>query len=260
MRWNHPMPEYTVPDHIQYLDAAATTDQGREYKRRLLDALDLRPGLRVVDVGCGPGTDLAAMADAVGERGSVIGVDNDPVMVERASERCAGYPGIEVRLGDAHLLPVRDRAADRARADRVLQHLEDPRRALAELRRILHVGGRLGLAEPDWDTLVIDSTMDEAAGRLAIYIGSQVRNRSIGRQLVRLATQAGFDVSTVDATAVVFRDLPTAEQILGLERNLVRAAEAGALTEADASGLRERLAAGPILASFVFWTVTATRC
>src|SRR5689334_221508 len=124
------MREYTVPDHVHYLDAAAATDQGRDYKARLLEALDLRAGQTVVDVGCGPGTDLAAMADAVGERGSVIGVDNDPVMVQRALDRGCGHAAIEVRLGDAHLLPVRDRAADRARADRVLQHLEDPRRAL----------------------------------------------------------------------------------------------------------------------------------
>jgi SAM-dependent methyltransferase len=160
-------------------------------------------------------------------------------------------------LGDAHLLPVRDRSADRARADRVLQHLEDPRRALAELRRVLRTGGLLGLAEPDWDTLVIDSTVDDAARSLAAYIGSRVRNRSIGHQLVRLVTHEGFEVSTVDAIALVFRDPATADTVLGLKRNLVRAVEAGALSEADASGLMERLDAGPLLASFVVWTVTA---
>jgi ubiquinone/menaquinone biosynthesis C-methylase UbiE len=247
----------TVPDHVQYLDAAAATDQGRDYKRRLLQALDLRPGHRVVDVGCGPGTDLAAMADAVGERGSIIGVDNDPEMVQRATQRCLAYPTIEVRPGDAHLLPVRDRAADRARADRVLQHLEHPPRALAELHRVLRTGGRLGLAEPDWDTLVIDSTMDQSARSLAAYIGSRVRNRSIGHQLVRLVTNERFEVSTVDATAVVFRDPAVAEQVLGFRRNAARAVGAGALAEADASDLLGELNAGPVLASFVVWTVTA---
>jgi ubiquinone/menaquinone biosynthesis C-methylase UbiE len=251
------MREYTVPDRVHYLDAAAATDQGRDYKDHLLRALDLRAGQTVVDVGCGPGTDLAAMAGAVGQRGSVIGVDNDPVMVSRALDRSRGYAAIEVRLGDAHLLPVRDRAADRARADRVLQHLDDPRRALAELRRVLRTGGLLGLAEPDWDTLVIDCAADAAARSLAAYIGSRVRNRSIGHRLARLASGERFEVSTVDATAVVFRDLAGAEQILGLQRNTVRAVEAGALTEADASDLAAKLDAGPVLASFVVWTVTA---
>jgi SAM-dependent methyltransferase len=239
----------TVPDHGQYLDAAAATDQGRAYKRRFLAALDVRPGMTVVDLGCGPGTDLAALAEAVGERGTVIGVDNDPVMVERASRRC---PTVEVRLGDAHALPVRDGSADRARADRVLQHLENPRRALSELRRALRTGGVLGLAEPDWDTLVIDAADETAAARLAGYIGTRVRNRTIGRQLARLSSDAGLEVSTVDAIAIVFRDLDTAELVLGLRRNMVRATRAGVT-------LPEDLLEGQLLASFVVWTVTAKR-
>jgi hypothetical protein len=63
----------------------------------------------------------------------------------------------------------------------------------------------------------------------------------------------------VDATALVLRDPATAEQVLGLRRNVVRAVQAGALAEPAADGLLERLAAGPMLASFVLWTVTATR-
>jgi hypothetical protein len=50
-----------------------------------------------------------------------------------------------------------------------------------------------------------------------------------------------------------------AELVLGLRRNVVRAVRAGALPDAGADGLLERLAAGPMLASFVVWTVTATR-
>jgi ubiquinone/menaquinone biosynthesis C-methylase UbiE len=252
------MSEFTVPDHVEYLDAAAATGQARAYKHRLFDALGLAPGHTVLDVGCGPGTDLVALADAVGDRGTVIGVDNDPVMVERADERTRAYPAIEVRGGDAHLLPVRDRSADRARADRVLQHLRDPRRALSEMHRVLRTGGVVGLAEPDWDTLVLDSDVDGPARTLAAYIGSRVRNPTIGRQLARLAGQAKFEVSTVDAIAMVFRDFDTAEQILGLRRNAARAVADGALAGDDAPGLLSRLTEGPVLASFVFWTVTAT--
>src|SRR5262252_1752981 len=100
------MRDYTVPSAVTYLDEVAATSHGRDYKRRLLEALDPRPGQVALDVGCGPGTDLAALADAVGDGGHVIGVDNDPVMVERATERTRDRPTIEVRAGDAHALPV----------------------------------------------------------------------------------------------------------------------------------------------------------
>jgi ubiquinone/menaquinone biosynthesis C-methylase UbiE len=253
------MRDYTVPSPVAYLDQVAAIGHGRDYKRRLLDTLDPRPGQVALDLGCGPGTDLAALADAVGDGGHVLGVDNDPEMVALAAERTRDRPTIEVRVGDAHALPVPDGSVDRARADRVLQHLEDPLQALAELRRVLRAGGIVGLAEPDWDTLVIDDTSPELGQALATYIATRVLNRAIGRQLPRLCTSAGLKVSTVDATALVLRDPAIAEQVLGLRRNVVRAVHAGALPEPAADGLLERLAAGPMLASFVFWTVTATR-
>ena len=247
-----------VPAHVTYLDEVAATRHGRDYKRRLLEALDPQPGQVALDVGCGPGTDLAALADAVGDGGRVIGVDKDAEMLEQAVERTRAYPWVETRLGDAHALPVPDGSVDRGRADRVLQHLENPRQALAELRRVLRAGGVVGLAEPDWDTLVIDDASPDLGRALATFIGARVRNRAIGHQLPRLCTSVGLQVSTVDATALVLRDPATAEQVLGLRRNVVRAVRAGALPEAAADGLLERLAAGPMLACVVVWTVTAT--
>ena len=71
-----------------------------------------RNGHTALDVGCGPGTDLLALAASVGPEGSVIGIDADPVMVAHA-QASAGDSRVEVRLGDAHALPVADRSADR---------------------------------------------------------------------------------------------------------------------------------------------------
>ncbi|WP_323182271.1 methyltransferase domain-containing protein [Kitasatospora purpeofusca] len=118
--------ETATPDPIAYLDRVAATDLGRSYKRRMLDELDIHPGQTVLDLGCGPGTDLASLAEAVTGTGTVIGVDRDPAAVEAARERTADRRTVTVRLGDIHDLPLPDHAADRARTDRVLQHVADP--------------------------------------------------------------------------------------------------------------------------------------
>lgn len=83
-----------APDPIRYLDDAAASEAGTAYKRRLLNALDIRPGHTVVDVGCGPGTDLATLAAAAGTGGLVIGVDRDPAMAAEAARRvsAASFP------------------------------------------------------------------------------------------------------------------------------------------------------------------------
>lgn len=246
-----------APDPIDYLDRAAASDAGRDYKRRLLAGLRLGPGQVVLDVGCGPGTDLAAPAAAVGERGRVIGIDADPAMVLEARRRTAGLGMVDVVAGDAHALPLGAGSVDRARLDRVTQHLEDPASALAELRRVVRPGGLVGLAEPDWHTLAIDDVDLATSAAFTRFVSDRFRQGAIGRQLVRLAGSAGFAVREVDATAVLFRDAATAEQILGLERNVARAVAAGAIDADAGEAWLNRVIAGPTLATVTLFTVIA---
>ena len=134
--------EAAVPDRIGYQERLATMDLTRSHKRIMLDALALGPGHCAIDLGCGPGTDLAALAAAVTPAGSVLGVDSDPTMVERAHARSADLASVEVRQADVHDLPVADASLDRAWTDRVLQHVQNPERVLAEARRVLRPRGK----------------------------------------------------------------------------------------------------------------------
>lgn len=247
-----------MPDAITYLGRVASSDLGRSYKRRMLDELAPRPGHTVLDLGCGPGTDLDALAEAVTEHGTVIGVDHDRAMVEAATARTAGRPAVEVRHGDLHELPVPDRAADRARTDRVLQHVADPAAALREIRRVLRPGGRLVMGEPDWRTLAVDHPDEALTGAYTRFVAERaVRNASIGRQLARLASGAGFSVPEVIPVTPAFRDVRAADQVLGLERTTRRAVAAGYFAPEAAEDWLAHLARGPFLASVTFYIVVA---
>jgi ubiquinone/menaquinone biosynthesis C-methylase UbiE len=251
------MNQTAAPDRIAYMDAAAGTVVGLDYKRRLVASLDVLPGQAAVDVGCGPGTDLARLADAVGEAGSVVGVDQDPRMLDEARRRLAHRPNVELLLGDVHELPLPDGSIDRAKVDRVLQHVADPAKAVREVRRALRPGGLFGMAEPDWDTLAVADEDLDTSRRFARFVAGQVRNPTLGRELVRLCLQAGYRIRSVEPVAALFRDFDTADQILGLRRNAARAVQAGVLSEADAEPWLQRLAHGPVLAGFTFYVVIA---
>ncbi|MBN6055406.1 methyltransferase domain-containing protein [Nonomuraea sp. RK-328] len=249
--------EPSPPDPIDYLDQVAASAPGRAYKRQVLGLLGLRPGQTVVDLGCGPGTDLGAMADAVAPGGRVIGVDRDPAMVAEARSRLAGRPGAEVRSGDVRALPLEDGSVDRARTDRVLQHVEEPSRVLAEFRRVARPGGRIVMAEPDWDGLLIDSRDVVMSRRLTRFVATEVvRNAAVGRGLARLCEEAGLTVRSVSAVAPVFRDFDTADRLLGLRRTVVRAMRAGVLGPGAEEWIEE-LRSRPFLASFLLFLVTA---
>lgn len=249
--------ELSRPDPVAYLDQVAASTPGRAYKQYVLDLLGLKPGHTVLDIGCGPGTDLAPMAAAVVPSGKVVGVDRDPAMVAEARSRLAGQPLVEVRDGDVHALPLEDGSVHRARTDRVLQHVADPSRVLKEFRRVACPGGRIVMAEPDWDGLLVD-TPDPAVSRgLARFVTAEiVRNATIGRSLARLCADAGLAVRSVTPVAPVFRDFAAADQILGLRRTVARAVAAGYL-DGDARRWAEEAASQPFLATALMFVVVA---
>ncbi|MEU9336954.1 methyltransferase domain-containing protein [Streptomyces sp. NPDC048290] len=247
------------PDQAAYMLRAAERDAGRAYKARLLELLDVRAGHTVLDVGCGPGTDLPALAGRAGADGTVIAVDRDPVMLARARERTADLAGVEFREGDAHALPVASGVVDRARTDRMLMHVADPAEVLAELYRVTRPGARIALAEPDWDTLVVDSGDLETSRAFTRYTASvAVRNATIGRALPRLARGAGFQVETVFAETPHFTDVAEADYALGLGRNMERAIDEGRVARERGRRWFEGLFQGPFFASFTLVAVVCT--
>jgi ubiquinone/menaquinone biosynthesis C-methylase UbiE len=248
--------ETVVPGRVGYLDRVAATESGRTYKRVMLEALDAKAGETILDLGCGPGTDLDSLAELVGPTGNVIGVDASDEMVERARERSTA----DVRKGDIHALPFDDNTIDRARTDRVLQHVSDPTKAVAEAHRVLRPGGVLVMGEPDWDSLAVDYPDIEVARAYTRHIADKVvTNGVIGRQLPRLAIAAGFEVPAVVPIISTFRELETADQILGFHRNTERAVKAGYFSAAQGEAWLEHLATAPFLATVTLYVVVAVK-
>jgi SAM-dependent methyltransferase len=109
----------------------------------LLDAADVAPGKRVLDVATGPGY---AAAKATERGASVVGVDIAPAMIQLARQR---HPDIEFGQADAEALPFEDGSFDAVISNFVVPHLGRPEHAVNEFVRVLNDGGRLSLTT--WD-------------------------------------------------------------------------------------------------------------
>jgi SAM-dependent methyltransferase len=181
-------------------------------------------------------------------------------MVDAAAARTAAWSQVVVRRGDVQHVELADGSVDRARTDRVLQHVDDPARTVAEIGRVLRRGGRVVFAEPDWDTLVIDHPDLTLARRYTRFVADHVfRHGSIGRQLPGLVVRSGLALEKVLPSTVVFQDVQGADRVLGLERVTGRAVAAGSLTEREAADWLAHLAEQPFFASATLFITVATK-
>lgn len=129
----------------------------------------LKPGDRVVDVGCGAGIDSLIAGKMVGPEGNVVGVDMTPAMLAKArrSGQEAGLNNVEFREGFGEALPVLDDWADMVISNGVLNLFPDKSVALAEMARVLKPGGRLQIA----DIMVEKAVPDGAKGNIELWTG-----------------------------------------------------------------------------------------
>ncbi len=169
----------------------------KKYKEETDQILKPEQGNAFIDIGCGLGFDIERISRKTS--GTVFGLDASYELLSEARHRAQSLSlaNVEYILGDAHNMSFEDGRFDGARADRVLQHVEDPGHVIAEMARIVRKGGRIVCAEPDWGSFFVDD--DEALCVEAVsrkWTGS-FKNPHMGRQLARLMRAAGLtDIKT----------------------------------------------------------------
>ena len=131
---------------------AAALSRSHASNQDAIAALGLRPGMRVLDAGCGPGVHLGLFRNAVSPGGTVTGIDLDSDSVAVATDLWAAEAAtgeIRVEAGDVTALPYAAGSFDLAWTSLVLHHVPDPEAALRELIRVVTPGGRIAVHDAD---------------------------------------------------------------------------------------------------------------
>lgn len=157
----------------------------------------LRPGMRLLDVGCGVGSITLDLAELVAP-GETVGIDQDASQLElaRAAAASRGIASARFEAANVYTLPFLDASFDVVLAHTLLIHLSDPLRALREFRRVLRPGGLVAISD-DQDTTWVVWPEDSVARYLIADLGPKAIQASGGspfysHSLRRLLLDAGF--------------------------------------------------------------------
>ena len=153
---------------------------------KLIERSGIKPGMVVVDLGCGSGGITTFTARVVGEKGKVYAVDIQPEMLQQLERKLSkpenhDITNIELKQASAYNLPLEDGAIDLAYMIAVFQEIPNRGKALREIWRVLKPGGILGVTEflPDPDYPLRSTTikicqregfiLDKSSGNLWNY-------------------------------------------------------------------------------------------
>lgn len=164
----------------------------------------LRPGMSLLDAGCGPGSITVGLAEAIAPA-QAMGIDASAESIDAARALAAerAVTNIRFEIADVYALPFDEAMFDAAFCHFVLQHLADPLAALRELRRVMKPGGVIGLADADHDGIVLwpsDPLLARSFEVLeSLRLGGDPR---VGKRLRALLHEAGFARSVGSAVAM----------------------------------------------------------
>jgi 2-polyprenyl-3-methyl-5-hydroxy-6-metoxy-1,4-benzoquinol methylase len=155
----------------------------------------LRPGLDLLDVGCGPGTITVDLAGRVAP-GRVVGLDASADPLDEARS-LAGRAGVAVtfEVGDVYALDAADNSFDVVHAHQVLQHLTDPVAALREMARVCRPGGVIAVRDVDYGGFITSPSDDGLTRWRELYYAVHRGNGGepdAGRRLLSWAHAAGL--------------------------------------------------------------------
>jgi SAM-dependent methyltransferase len=154
----------------------------------------LTGGVRVLDVGCGPGTITADIGRLVAP-GRVLGIDLSADVIADARGAAGGGPNVAFAVGDLYRSDIPDASFDVVHAHQVLQHVADPIGALRQMKRVCAPGGLVAARDSDygaWRWYPDEPALDRW---LALYRTIARRNAGepdAGRFLLAWAHAAGF--------------------------------------------------------------------
>lgn len=210
-----------------YLDAVQ--DLFAATKRRSFELLDVLPGDRIFDIGCGNGKDAVALAEM---GAAVLGIDCHGEFLDDARKLLRKGLNLAFLHSNADRIALPAESADKIRFDRVFQHLENPSAALIEAKRLLRPGGMCQVVDVDYFGSKIYPCDAESE---MIVVESIARERFPHahnvRDLPAMLADCGFEVTGSEARPFAVENYATAQYLIRFDKVVEQLLRRGQITK-----------------------------
>lgn len=161
-------------------------------QRTLVEPAELGPGMRVLDVGSGPGFFAGGLAGLVAPDGKVEGVDINARFVADANERFTTNSQVNFHHLADHRLPFDDATFDRVICKNVLEYVPDLAATLDELYRVTKPGGKVHVIDSDWGFVIVEPWSAQTVAEFFQAASAAFNEPYIGRSVAGRLGDTGF--------------------------------------------------------------------
>jgi ubiquinone/menaquinone biosynthesis C-methylase UbiE len=188
----------------------------------------------IIDLGCGAGNDVIELAKVIGKNAKVIGIDHDPVMLEKGELDAKGLNNVSFILSEAYPLPFDNESISGLRTERVIQHLTNPEKVISEINRILKKDHPFVIIETDWHSLSFYTEFVDIQKKVNAYLTDvKVNNGFAARKLNSYLKLSNFRNIKFEIYPFVVNTLEEANEYFWIEKMVKEASEKGYIQDSE---------------------------
>lgn len=167
----------------------------------------IREGMNVLDVGCGPGSVTANIAQIIGQEGTIVGIDQEAESLDEAGALCSqlGLTNVTFMKGDAYEIPFEADRFDLVFSSAVFEYLKDPVKALRQKLKVTKPGGIVAVRAGDFGTFTLYPSCPSVIKILHANLQSSLQsddryfNGYVGRELYDIFRQSDLEDIGIEA-------------------------------------------------------------
>lgn len=228
---------------VEYLKYLETRPSMLAYKKLLFAQLNRTKFQSILNLGCGAGSDLQALAGHLEENGSLLAMDLSFEMLSFCKTQFIKKESHKLFFlqGNGMQLPIREESIELIHIDRVLLHIPQANEVVSQCIKILKRNGVLIIGEPDWGTFIMASSYPDIDAKVKNFLFQETSSGYVARYIPEWLANGKMKMECIEPFTAVLNDYQEFSKMMMLDKLLLRAEELNYLSAQESKVWKQDL-------------------